>query len=274
MAASSRWMLALPAGPTRFSRRDGMVSLRDKAKDQGPIFATWIASGSSLSAEIIGRIGYDCVIVDRQHGGISEAELLPVLQVFDGTDTPALVRVNWLDPAQIMRVADLGAAGVVIPMVNKAEDAAKAVAAIRYPPRGLRSFGPVRGGYTATGEREEPLCIVMIETEEALSNLDAIAATPHLDGLLVGPVDLALSLGLGLSLAMPDAVLDAIARVADACRQHGLIAASVSFDPTNAKTQLAKGVTLLASGSDTLFMRTAATANLAGLRQIAGQTPP
>src|SRR5258708_822507 len=142
MAACSRWMPALPAGPTRSSRSNGMVSLRDKAKDQRPIFATWIASGTTLSPEIIGRVGYGCVLVDRQHGGISEAELLPVLQVIDGTGTPALVRVNWLDPAQIMRVADLGATGVVVPLVNTAEDAAKAVTAIHYPPRGLRSFGP------------------------------------------------------------------------------------------------------------------------------------
>jgi len=246
-----------------------MVPIREKLTDNAVTFGTWLAIGSSHSAEIMGRVGYDWVIVDTQHGGLSEANLLPVFQALDLTGTPALVRVPWLDPALIMRALDLGAAGVVIPMVNTAEDAARAVEAARYPPHGLRSFGPVRSYYSADGTPEDPVCIAMIETVEAMKNLEAIAETPGLDGLLVGPVDLALSMGLGLALQMPDAVLDAIEEVAEACSKQGLIAASVALGLDNAADQIRRGVSFLASGADSLFMKRAAGEDLQALREKA-----
>lgn len=245
-----------------------MIPLRSKLTSGAPVFGTWIASSDPLSAELMGRIGFDCVVLDTQHGGIAESQLLPLFQVFDATATPALVRVNWLDPAAIMRAADLGAAGVVVPMVSTAQDARRAVEAIRYPPRGIRSFGPVRTYYSAEGEGEEPLLLVMVETAEAMGNLDAIAATPGLDGILIGPVDLALSMGLGLRLEMPGEILDAIETVAATCRRHGIVCASVALGLANARAQLDRGVQLMTSGSDTLFMRRAATQELEDLRQL------
>ena len=238
------------------------MSLRARLKQPSPAFGSWIAIGHPLSAELMGRAGYDCVIFDAQHGGLSEPQLLPLLQALDAAGTPALVRVNWLDPALIMRAADLGAAGVVVPMVNTPDEARTAVEAIRYPPHGIRSFGPIRP------VSEEPLCIVMIETIQALDNLDAIAAVHGLDGLLVGPADLAISMGLGLSPQMPAAVLDAIEKVAAACRTHDLIAASFAFDPTNAAELAKRGVGLLALGSDSLFIRRGAAQELEQLRQL------
>lgn len=245
-----------------------MATLRDKLIGPPAAFGTWLAIDSTIAAETMGRIGFDAVVIDTQHGGVSEAQLLPMLQALDATGTPALVRVPWLDPARIMRAGDLGAAGVIVPMVSTPADAEAAVAAIRYPPRGIRSFGPVRRWYSPDGAAEDALCIVMIETAEALRNLDAIAATPGLDGLLVGPVDLALSLGFKLSLEMPDEVLSAVGEVAVAARAHGLICASVSFGPENAARQIESGVTFLASGSDSMFMRRAAEAELAELRKL------
>jgi 4-hydroxy-2-oxoheptanedioate aldolase len=248
-----------------------MVTLRERLLGPPPAFGTWLAVDNSISAEVMGRIGFDAVVVDTQHGGASETALLPLFQALDATGTPALVRVPWLDPARIMRAADLGAAGVIVPLVNTAADAEQAVRAIRYPPRGIRSFGPVRRWYSPEGAAQDALCIVMIETAEALVNLDAIAATPGLDGLLVGPVDLALSMGLPLSLAMPDAVLDAVGSVAETCCKHGLICASVSFGMENAALQLDRGVTFLTSGSDSMFMRRAAETELAALHKLAGR---
>lgn len=248
-----------------------MTTLRDKLIGPSAAFGTWLAIDSSIAAETIGRIGFEAVVVDTQHGGASEAQLLPMLQALDATGTPALVRVPWLEPARIMRAADLGAAGVIVPMVSTPADAEAALAAIRYPPRGIRSFGPVRRGYSPDGTAQDPLCIVMIETAEALRNLDAIAATPGLDGLLVGPVDLALSLGFELSLEMPEAVLAAVGEVAAAARAHGLICASVSFGPENASRQIQSGVTFLVSGSDSMFMRRAAEAELAELRKLGAE---
>lgn len=248
-----------------------MADLRQRLIGPPAAFGTWLALDNAVSAEVMGRAGFDAVVVDTQHGGASEATLLPLLQALDAAGTPALVRVPWLDPARIMRAADLGAAGVIVPMVNSAADAERAVAAVRYPPRGIRSFGPVRRGYSPEGAARDALCIVMIETAEALADLEAIAAVPGLDGLLIGPVDLALGMGFALSLDMPAAVLDAVGEVAAACRRHGLICASVSFGPENAALQLARGVTFLTSGSDSLFMRRAAEAEIAALRQLADQ---
>ncbi|PEQ13624.1 hypothetical protein B2G71_04660 [Novosphingobium sp. PC22D] len=245
-----------------------MAGLRETLLGPPTAFGTWIACDSTVACETMGRAGYDAVAVDLQHGAVTLASLLPVLQTFDATGTPALVRVPWCDPPTLMRVADLGAAGVIVPMVNSAADARTAVAAVRYPPRGIRSFGPVRQWYGAGEGHHDCLCIAMIETREALDNLAAIAATPGVDGLLVGPVDLALSLGHELSLDMPAAVLDAIATVARACGDHGLICASVSFGPANAALQLEAGVTFLTSGSDTMFLRKGAAEDLAALRRL------
>ena len=247
-----------------------MVPIRAKLEKSPVTFGTWLAIGSSHSAEVMGQVGYDWVIVDAQHGGMSEAHLLPMLQALDLTGTPALVRVNWLDPALIMRVCDLGAAGVVVPLVNTANDARHAVEAMRYPPQGMRSFGPVRGGYAGVAAPEDPLCLCMIETVEALGNLDAIAATPGLDGLLVGPVDLALSMGHGLSLQMPDEVLAAIEKVAAACRANDIICASFAMGPDNAAELVKRGVSFIGSGSDAMAMRRASGEDLAALRAIGG----
>ncbi|MEW9853876.1 HpcH/HpaI aldolase family protein [Novosphingobium sp. M1R2S20] len=248
-----------------------MPTLRERLSGPPLALGTWLAIDSTLSAETMGRAGFDAVLLDMQHGGITEATLLPMLQALDATGTPALVRVPWLDPSKIMRAADLGAAGVIVPMVNTAADAEAAVSAIRYPPRGIRSFGPVRRWYSAEGAAEPTLCIGMIETHEGLENLGAIAATPGLDGLLVGPVDLALSLGFELSLEMPGAVLNAVKMVAEACAAKGLICASVSFGLENASRQVECGVTFMTSGSDTMFMRRAADVDLAALRGLGGK---
>jgi len=248
-----------------------MASLREKLIGPPAAFGSWLALDSTIAAETMGRAGFDALVIDLQHGGNSEGSLLGMLQALELAGTPALVRVQWNEPAGIMRVADLGAAGVIVPMVSTRADAESAVAAIRYPPRGIRSFGPVRRWYAPGGANEEALLIAMIETREGLDHVEEIAATPGLDGLLVGPVDLALSLGHSLSLEMPGQVLDALGKVAAACSEHGLICASVSFGTENAAAQIARGVTFLTSGSDSIFMRRGAEAELAVLRALAAR---
>ena len=234
-----------------------MGSIRDTVAAGSPVCGAWISLGNTQSIEIMGKSGYDFLIIDTQHGGITFDQVLPALQVL-GSATPALVRVPWRDSAQIMRAADLGAAGVIVPMISTAEEAAQAVAAIRYPPAGIRSFGPVRSYYTASSEAIEPLCFVMVETAEALQNLDAIAATPGLDGIFVGPVDLALSLGCGAAMKMPQPVLDAIDNIVSSCEKHGIIAGCASLGMDNAEDLLGRGVSLVAIGSDFAFLRNTA----------------
>lgn len=228
----------------------------------------WVAVGSTVTAELMGAAGYDFLIVDTQHGSISPHDLLSMLQAIEGKGTPPLVRVNWAEPAQIMRALDLGAAGVVVPMVSTAEQARIAAESCRYPPRGNRSFGPVRSFYSPEGAVADPICLVMVETAEAMDNLEAIAATPGVDGILVGPVDLALSLGLDFAGAftMSPQVFEAMDKVVDACHRHNIIAASAAVSLLNAQELVKRGVQMVASGADSLFVRMGAAADLKEMR--------
>jgi 4-hydroxy-2-oxoheptanedioate aldolase len=227
-----------------------------------PTFAAWMSIGDSFCAEVLGRAGYDCVVLDAQHGGITWESMGRLVQALDLNQTPGIVRVPSTDQAGIMRALDLGAAGVIVPMVSNEAQAQTAAEATRYPPQGLRSFGMVRNHYGVQTNSFQPLCLVMIETAEAMSNLDAIAAVPGVDGLFVGPVDLALSLGLGPILDMRDEVLGSIESVVSICRLHKKICGSASLGLPYARALLDRGVQLVAQGSDIGFVRRGAASEL------------
>lgn len=249
-----------------------MDIIRAKLAKGGSIFGSWVAIGNGVSAELMGGAGYDFLIVDTQHGGIAGDSLLPVLQAIDGKGTSALVRVTWTDQAQIMRALDLGAAGVVVPMVSTPEQARLAAQAVRYPPNGIRSFGPVRSYYSADGSAADPICLVMAETAEAIENIDAIAATPGVDGILIGPMDLALSYGFSVAegLAVPQKILDATDIVVAACRRHDIISASAAIGLPNARELMRRGVRMIAASADSLFIRAGAAADLRDIRSWQG----
>ena len=143
----------------------------------------WLSLSHSFSAELMARVGFDALCVDLQHGTNEMSDVLPMLQAISQTDTVPFVRVKWNDPGAIMRALDLGAYGIIVPLVNNAEEAAAAVAACRYPPDGMRSFGPVRAAHYGGSDyhlhaNDELIIMAMIETKDGLSNLDAICATP------------------------------------------------------------------------------------------------
>lgn len=244
--------------------------IRQAAAAGRPTFGGWLSLADPLGAEAMGRAGYDWVILDAQHGGLGWHNMLSTIQAVELGGTPAFVRVGWNDPMQIMRAVDLGAAGVVVPMVSTAAQARMAAEAIRYPPRGNRSFGPVRTYHAHDPlPGTEPICLVMIETAEALANMADIAATDGVDGLFVGPVDLAYSLGYGLSLTMPPAVLDAVDAVVAACAVTGAIAGCAAIGIDTAATLIGRGVTFVALGSDIAMIRRGAAAEVAHARALA-----
>jgi 4-hydroxy-2-oxoheptanedioate aldolase len=245
-----------------------MDKVREAIAAGRPAFAAWISLADPLAADAVARAGYDCVIPDTQHGGITWENLLPVLAALDLHQARAVVRTPAVDPAQSMRALDLGALGVIVPMVSTPEQARAAAEACRYPPHGIRSFGPVRNYYGAQAATFEPLCLVMIETAEAMRNLDAIAATPGVDGLFVGPVDLGLSLGLGVQLQAGPQVLAAIDEVVAACRKHGKISGSAGLGVANAAELVARGVQFVAQGADVGFLRARAAQEIEQLRAI------
>jgi 4-hydroxy-2-oxoheptanedioate aldolase len=231
-----------------------------------PTFVAWVSIGDTFSAEVMGGAGYDGLILDAQHGGITWDNMGRTVQALDLNRTPALIRVPATDQAQIMRALDLGAAGVIVPMVSNEAQARVAAQATRYPPHGLRSFGMVRNYYGVQAASVQPLCFVMIETAEAMANLEAIAAVPGVDGLFVGPVDLALSLGLGPALEMRDEVLAGIEQVVGACRRHKKISGSASLGLPYARALLDRGVQFIAQGSDLGFLRRGAANELEKLQ--------
>lgn len=241
-----------------------MGGLRALLAGERPSFGCWINIGGSVIGDMMGRAGFDWALCDLQHGALDFSTLLPTLHALEAGGTGGLVRVGGNDPIQIGRALDLGAVGVVVPMVSTVTQAREAVRAMRYPPEGERSFGPVRSAYaSAAGPREEPLCLAMIETAEAMNNLDAIAAVPGLDGLFVGPVDLALSLGLGAQLVMSDAVLAAVEQVVAVCNQHDITPGCAPLGMENARVLAQKGVRFLPVGGDGGYIRRGAAADVA-----------
>lgn len=188
----------------------------------------WLSIAHGFSAEIMARQGFDALCVDLQHGTSEMNDVLPMLQAISQTETVPFVRVAWNDPAAIMKALDLGAYGIIVPLVNTAEEAAQAVAACRYMPVGMRSSGPVRaahyGGANYFDEANEEIVVMaMIETQEGLANLDAICATPGLDAVYIGPADLSYALGLPPRPDNPDknhmATCD---KIRDAAHKHGI----------------------------------------------------
>ena len=233
-----------------------------------PTFGTWQTIASSFTAEMLAKQGFDWLLIDTQHGGIAWESLGGIIQGVEVGGVRALVRVGWNDQRLIMRALDLGAAGVIVPMVSTAEDARHAAEAMRYPPAGVRSFGPIRQFYSTDAANSDVVCMVMIETAQALENLDAIAGTPGVDGLFVGPMDLALSLGRPLSMTMPDEVLKAIDKIVAACEKAGIIAGSVSWNSQNAEELLARGVRFLTVGADISYLTNAARQDVEAIGKL------
>jgi len=223
----------------------------------------WASIPSPLTAEAAAAAGADYVVVDQQHGAVGPGAMLAMLQAIAAGGAPALVRVAANDPFGIGHALDLGAQGVIVPMVDDGEQAARAVAACRYAPEGVRSFGALRGAGTA----DRPVCLVMIETAAGLERADEIAATPGLDGIYIGPSDLSLSLGLQPTIRLEHPpVLEAISRVRAACEGAGILCGLHCLAAEDANERAGQGFALVTAGSDALHLSGALAAALATAR--------
>jgi 4-hydroxy-2-oxoheptanedioate aldolase len=223
----------------------------------------WAAIPTSLTAELGAAAGYDYVCIDLQHGLSDERTMVSMLQATVAAGSTPLVRVAWNEPGLIMRALDLGAAGVIVPLVGSRAEATRAVQACRYPPDGTRSYGPSRAelviGSSIPAElASEALCFVMVETRDGLDQVDDIAATPGLDGIYIGPSDLSLALGLVPRVGGP-ALEEAIERVREAAQAHGLIAGVHCPNGDAARARAAQGFELITVAVDSsLFKATIA----------------
>jgi 4-hydroxy-2-oxoheptanedioate aldolase len=241
-------------------------------------FGLWSVVPGSFGAEILSGTGVDYVCVDQQHGIIGYDAMVPMLQAIDAGGAAPITRVLSGDPYGIMKSLDAGAWGVIVPLVNSADDARSAVAACRYPPRGVRSYGPSRAaGVIGSGDPEvldaEVMCFVMVETREALDRVDEIAATPGLDGIYVGPSDLALSLGLTPTLEIrEDEHAEAIERVREACARNGIAAGIQSPSGEWARRHAEAGFDMVTVATDASLLRGAALSELAAVRGEQAET--
>ena len=255
-----------------------MNGLRKAWGEGRPAFGLWSVVPGSFGVEILARTGVDYVCVDQQHGLIGYDAMVPMLQAIEAGGAAPITRVLSGDPYGIMKSLDAGARGVIVPLVNDAADAERAVAACRYPPRGMRSYGPTRAGSVlGSGDPEvlqrEALCLVMVETREALERVEEIAATPGLDGIYVGPSDLALSLGLSPTLeVLEDEHAEAIERVREACANNGVAAGIHSPSGEWARRHAEAGFDVVTVATDASLLGGAALAQLTVLRDERAET--
>jgi 4-hydroxy-2-oxoheptanedioate aldolase len=219
-------------------------------------------------------MGFDWVCFDLQHGLLSFSHLLALIPAISATKATPLVRVACNSASEIGRALDAGAHGVIVPMVNTAAEAASAVAACRYPPQGTRSCGPMRGamleglGYLASANAEIA-CVVMIETRLGLDNVAAIAATPGIDALFIGPVDLCYGLGLAPGSFADRKFESAVRQIRAACDSAGCAAGIFGYTPALAREALAQGFNFASAGTDIGFFREGANRALESARGVA-----
>jgi len=240
------------------------------------VHSGWCALGAPIVAELIARTGFPAVTLDQQHGLYTMESTAAGIAAVHMAGAAPVVRVPLGDVAVVSRVLDFGAEGVIAPMINTAEDARAFAAAAKYPPVGERSFGPLRalilnnmeaGDYVAQAN-DIVVTIAMIETRQALDNLDAILATPGIDAVFLGPSDLSLALTAGKTLDPHSNEVDAaIDRIGAAARKAGKIAGAYAANAERANELAGRGFRFLGIASDTAFVRTGTAATWKALKR-------
>ena len=235
----------------------------------------WLTLPCAFAAELMAHQGWDALTIDMQHGLTDYQTATAMLTAISTTDTAPLVRVPWLEEGIVMKMLDAGAHGVICPMINTRAEAERFAAAVRYPPLGGRSFGPLRAALTGGADYHRQanasvLALAMVETRQALENLDEILAVPGLDGIYIGPADLACSLGCEISFTpTAGAVAEAVDRILAACKKHRAFAGIHTGSPEFARAMGGKGFDLVTVLSDARLLAAAAGAAVSAARGAA-----
>lgn len=255
--------------------------LKRKWQDGQATINGWLSIGNGFTAEIMAEQGYDSLTVDIQHGFLDYNDAKGMLQAMRASGVTPLARVPWLEPGIIMKVLDAGAYGVICPMVNTAEQAAQLVDAMRYPPKGNRSFGPTRVNFSAgagyaSEANDNLLALAMIETAEAVANVEAICSTPGLDGIYIGPADLTLGvkqgqLAPGFDRREPE-MIAVIQQVLAAAKSAGIRAGLHCGSPAYAAQAIGWGFDMITLSNDVRILAAAASAGVRETRELIGQT--
>ena len=249
--------------------------LKEIIRQGGVVIDAWLTIPSSFAAEAMAHQGFDAVTIDTQHGLIGFETAVAMLQAISTTDAVPMARVAANDPAAIMQLLDAGAYGIICPMISSADEARAFAAACRYPPRGVRSFGPSRGqfyGGADYAERadDEIIALAMIETTGGIENVDAILAVPEIDGIFIGPNDLSLALGRRPASESNDPLVsDTIRGIAARARAAGKIAAIFCSGGEGAARRICEGFNFVVPGGDLGHLLRSAEASVATARAAA-----
>jgi 4-hydroxy-2-oxoheptanedioate aldolase len=221
----------------------------------------WASHGGVRLTAALEGLGFDWVGIDAQHGHHDDRSIRDILSLRREPKATVLVRVAANDPTMIGRALDAGADGVIVPLVSSPAEAAAAVAAAHHPPKGSRSWGPL-AGYEIDPSRP-PLCAVMVETADALEQVDEIAATPGVDMIFVGPFDLSLALGLEVNELVADTSDSSpLRRIVAACEAAGIIAGAFAGAPERAVHLREHGFDWVAVDTDTGLLALGASSAL------------
>lgn len=240
-------------------------TLQRALKRATPIWGGWVTGPTLLGPEEFASAGYDYVGFDAQHGYLDDADIAGILRRIEHVPIGTVVRLPNADAAPIGRVLDAGADGVVIAMIESADQAAAAVAATRYPPAGIRSFGPLRAslGYDPAAHESRASVFAMIETAAALSEIGQICAVGGLTGIYIGPADLAISLGVDVVGATrhPE-MLDAITRIHRVATDAGLVTGIHAGGGTTGRAMAQRGFQMITLAAESQALRRGATEHL------------
>jgi 4-hydroxy-2-oxoheptanedioate aldolase len=252
--------------------RDNWV--REKLRVGEPTLGCFLGLGSPNVAELMAHAGFDWLVIETEHNGLDSAEIQHMLMAVSGTDTIPLVRIPSANPVFIQRALDMGAMGILVPLVRTAEEAKAIVSATRFPPQGTRSFGPLRAShYSFDNEdylnraNDHVLVALIVETREAVENLEAIARVPGIDALYLGPFDLCLSLGLNPMLQPFPEVEAVIERMLACGREFGVAIGSGAGTPDQVHQLQKRGFTMVGYGPDYHLLANAARAGRDAFRR-------
>jgi 4-hydroxy-2-oxoheptanedioate aldolase len=254
-------------------------TVRRTWREGKPAVGGWLSLPNSFSAELMAQQGFDYLTIDMQHGLIDYADAVHMLQAISTTNVTPFVRVPWNDPATIMKVLDAGAYGVIVPLINTAEEARRAVGACRYPPLGYRSSGPIRANVYAGRDyqrdaHEHIAVILMIETKEGIDNLDEILSVDGVDAIYIGPADLSYALGLPPRTDSDEPLhVETVNRILDACRRHKIAAGIHSASAAFSAGAIQRGFQMVTLTSDANSMVRGAQEQLQDLRKRVGMEP-
>ncbi|MEM7664095.1 MAG: aldolase/citrate lyase family protein [Pseudomonadota bacterium] len=254
-------------------------SIKQLWSNDRPALNGWLSIGNPFTAEIMASQDYDCITIDIQHGALDYNSALPMLQAMRASGKTLMARVPWNDPAIIMKTLDAGAYGIICPMINSRSEAEAFISWMRYPPKGNRSFGPTRVNFAAgPGYAEEAndelLAIAMIETREAIENLEEIVSTPGLDAIYIGPADLTLGakqgeLPPGFDREEPE-MIELIKRILTAAKKGGLRAGLHCGTPEYAVGAIKWGFDLVTISGDSRLLAAGAAASVGKARSLLG----